>query len=425
MFPAPNSDQHTQEDDDPIVQNIPRTITQLEQYVAQVHTRLCHLNDIIIPQSELTTDFALPRADIEAERNRLRSNDPSVIRQLAESYLMRYKELERRNKQQAHRLDALETRVTTAETVCSEQMRLNKEMADEAIRTLRQFVDAERRRTSNLKSANARVDSLTLDLSRSRSQCEQHEQTIARLGEQITSLNQGSNSLNQHLNKLQSDKNNLALERDRLLHDRETLSAQLTERDGIIESLRERERQMAADLRERDALIESLGEDRNQRGQELVKTRRKFNSLLEEKDHDMKKLLETKKKEVIAELKAAHLSKVEKYEETIRKQRKDFHDGLQAAYGEVTKLAAQRDEYYANWKRLEGTLEAHKRKLHAALSRKMVNKCSELVRDLKDIGGYENGHPSSLTPRTLEPVENVAQRLLNELAGQNELGNLI
>jgi len=63
-------------------------------------------------------------------------------------------------------------------------------MADEAIRTLRQFVDAERRRTSNLKSANARVDSLTLDLSRSRSQCEQHEQTIARLGEQITSLNQ-------------------------------------------------------------------------------------------------------------------------------------------------------------------------------------------------------------------------------------------
>ncbi|CAK5029547.1 unnamed protein product [Meloidogyne enterolobii] len=414
MFPAPNSDQHTQEDDDPIVQNIPRTITQLEQYVAQVHTRLCHLNDIIIPQSELTTDFALPRADIEAERNRLRSNDPSVIRQLAESYLMRYKELERRNKQQAHRLDALETRVTTAET-----------MADEAIRTLRQFVDAERRRTSNLKSANARVDSLTLDLSRYRNQCEQHEQTIARLGEQITSLNQGSTSLNQHLNKLQSDKNNLALERDRLLHDRETLSAQLAERDVIIETLRERERQMAADLRERDALIESLGEDRNQRGQELVKTRRKFNSLLEEKDHDMKKLLETKKKEVIAELKAAHLSKVEKYEETIRKQRKDFHDGLQVAYGEVTKLAAQRDEYYANWKRLEGTLEAHKRKLHAALSRKMVNKCSELVRDLKDIGGYENGHPSSLTPRTLEPVENVAQRLLNELAGQNELGNLI
>jgi len=63
-------------------------------------------------------------------------------------------------------------------------------MADEAIRTLRQFVDAERRRTSNLKSANARVDSLTLALSRYRSQCEQHEQTIARLGEQITSLNQ-------------------------------------------------------------------------------------------------------------------------------------------------------------------------------------------------------------------------------------------
>uniref|UniRef100_A0A915N7G3 Uncharacterized protein n=1 Tax=Meloidogyne javanica TaxID=6303 RepID=A0A915N7G3_MELJA len=399
MFPAPNSDQHTstQEDDDPIVQNIPRTITQLEQYVAQVHTRLCHLNDIIIPQSELTTDFALPRADIEAERNRLRSNDPSVIRQLAESYLMRYKELERRNKQQAHRLDALETRVTTAETVCSEQMRLNKEMADEAIRTLRQFVDAERRRTSNLKSANARVDSLTLDLSRYRSQCEQHEQTIARLGEQITSLNQGSNSLNQHLNKLQSDKNNLALERDRLLHDRETLSAQLTERDGIIESLRERESQMAADLRERDALIESLEEDRDQRDQELDKTRREFNNLLKEKDRDMEKLL----------------------------QRKDFHDGLQAAYGEVTKLAAQRDEYYANWKRLEGTLEAHKRKLHAALSRKMVNKCSEMVRDLKDIGGYENGHPSSLTPRTLEPVENVAQRLLNELAGQDELGNLI
>jgi len=51
----------------------------LEQYVAQVHTRLCHLNDIIIPQSELTTDFALPRADIEAERNRLRVRFLSFI----------------------------------------------------------------------------------------------------------------------------------------------------------------------------------------------------------------------------------------------------------------------------------------------------------------------------------------------------------
>jgi hypothetical protein len=42
--------------------------------------------------------------------------------------LVRYKELERRNKQQAHRLDALETRVTMAETICSEQMRLNKDV---------------------------------------------------------------------------------------------------------------------------------------------------------------------------------------------------------------------------------------------------------------------------------------------------------
>ena len=69
------------------------------------------------------------------------------------------------------------------------------------------------------------------------------------------------------------------------------MSAQLTERDGIIESLRERERQMAADLRERDALIESLEEDRDQRDQELDKTRREFNNLLKEKDRDMEKLL--------------------------------------------------------------------------------------------------------------------------------------
>ena len=50
-----------------------RTISQLEQYVIQIQTRLGHLNAITIPQSELSTDFALPRSsEIEAERNRIR-----------------------------------------------------------------------------------------------------------------------------------------------------------------------------------------------------------------------------------------------------------------------------------------------------------------------------------------------------------------
>lgn len=114
-------------------------------------------------------------------------------------------------------------------------------MSDEAIRTLRQFSDAERRRTSIVKSAHARVESLSLDLTRYRNQCEQHEQTIVRLREQANALNQvltlinlfrnnitfvfkESTSLTQQVNKLQSDKNNLTLERDRLIH----------ERDGII-----------------------------------------------------------------------------------------------------------------------------------------------------------------------------------------------
>ncbi|KAL7073056.1 hypothetical protein ACQ4LE_008161 [Meloidogyne hapla] len=429
MFPAPNSDQHTstQEDDDPIVQNIPRTISQLEQYVVQIQTRLGHLNAITIPQSELSTDFALPRtSEIEAERNRIRSCDLSTTRQLAESYLIRYKELERRNKQQALRLDALETRVTMAETICSEQMRLNKEMSDEAVRTLRQFVDAERRRTSILKSTNARIDSLNLDLTRYRSQCEQHEQSIVRLREQNTTLNQESTSLTQQLNKLLSDKKNLAVERDRLLHERDALSTHLTERDQRIETLREREHQTLGELRERDALIESLGEDRDRRDQEIVRNRREFQNLLAEKERDMEILLETKKKEVITELKATHRTDIERYQQAIRTQRKDFEEALQEALRETQRLAAQREEYFNNWRRLEDTYDAQKRKLHAALSRKMVNKCSELVRDLKDIGGIENGNPtSSSTPRTLEPVENVAQRLLNGLAAQREAGNLI
>ncbi|KAF7635131.1 hypothetical protein Mgra_00005412 [Meloidogyne graminicola] len=428
MFPVPNSDQHssTQDDDETIVQNIPRTIHQLEQYVMQIQTRLGHLNSITIPHSEISTDFALSKtSELDAERNRIRTSDIATIRQLAESYLIRFKELERRNKQQAHRLDALETRVTMAETICSEQMRLNKEMSDEAIRTLRQFSDAERRRTSIVKSANARVESLSLDLTRYRNQCEQHEQTIVRLREQANALNQESTSLTQRVNKLQSDKNNLTLERDRLIH--EPLSTHLTEREELIETLRERENQTMSELRERDALIESLGEERDRRDQEIVRNRREFQNLLAEKERDMEKLIETKKKEVISELKAAHRADIERYQQATRSQRNRFEEALQDALRETQRLAAQREEYYNNWRRLEETLETHKRKLHAALSRrKMVNKCSELVRDLKDIGGFENGHPpSSATPRTLEPVEGVAQRFLNELAAQRESGNFV
>jgi hypothetical protein len=69
------------------------------------------------------------------------------------------------------------------------------------------------------------------------------------------------------------------------------LSTHLTERDGLIETLREREHQTLSDLRERDALIESLGEERDQRDQEIVQNRREFQNLLAEKDRDIDKLL--------------------------------------------------------------------------------------------------------------------------------------
>lgn len=81
---------------------------------------------------------------------------------------------------------------------------------------------------------------------------------------------------------------------------------------------------------------------------------------------------ETKKKEVISELKAAHRADIERYQQATRSQRNRFEEALQDALRETQRLAAQREEYYNNWRRLEETLETHKRKLHAALSRFIV-----------------------------------------------------
>ena len=79
-------------------------------------------------------------------------------------------------------------------------------------------------------------------------------------------------------------------------------------------------------------------------------------------------LKETRKKEITSELKAIHRADIEKYQQAMKKQRKDFEDALQEALRETQKLAAQREEYFNNWRRLEESIDARKRKLHAALS---------------------------------------------------------
>ena len=425
MLSPHNSDQHssTLEEEDPAVQNIPRSINHLEQWVGQAQARIEDLNNLLIPYSELRNDFALPRTEVEAERNQIRASDVVRAKQMAESYLMRFRESERRCNQQSHRLTALETRVTMAESVCADQMRLNRELAEESVRTLRQFADAERRRIAIVKAANARTESLGRELNRYKNQNEQQEQAIVRLREQSSTLNQEATSLTQQLNKIQSEKNTIAMERDRFAHELQALRNQVSERDELLEELRDRELRMATELRERDALIESLGEERDRRDQELVRNRRDFQNLLAEKDRDIERLLMTKKKEVTAELKAKYRADIEEYKQRIEEQKKLFESGLKDALHEVQKLAAERETYHYNWRKLEDTLETHKLKLNAALKRKMVSKCAELVRDLNDVaGGLQNGGVASAVPRQLEPIENVAQRLLDGLNSQRGSG---
>ena len=72
-----HSDQATStlEEEDPTIQNIPKSINHLEQCLAEAQARLEHLNILTIPHSELTTDFALQRTnEFEADRNRIRVN---------------------------------------------------------------------------------------------------------------------------------------------------------------------------------------------------------------------------------------------------------------------------------------------------------------------------------------------------------------
>ena len=69
-----------------------------------------------------------------------------------------------------------------------------------------------------------------------------------------------------------------------------------------------------------------------------------------------------------AELKTSHRADIERYQQAIRQQRKDFEEALQEALRETQKLAAQREEYFNNWRRLEAEQEMHKRKLNALIS---------------------------------------------------------
>uniref|UniRef100_A0A183CM79 Uncharacterized protein n=1 Tax=Globodera pallida TaxID=36090 RepID=A0A183CM79_GLOPA len=285
------SDRH-EELEDPSAQNIPSAISHLEQCVTRVQSQLEHLNNVVVPRTEILTDFALPRsADLDTERNRIRSADLLHARQLSESYLMRLRESDRRNAQQRQRLDALETRTTMAESVCTEQMTLNKELAEVSIRTLRQFADVERRRAGAVKAANNRCDSLNGELDRCKSQRGQQEQTIGLLRESANSLNQEMSSLAHQLNRVESEKNGLRLERDKFKGETDSLQALLVEQENTIAVMREREKTAALELNQRDALVDSLVKERADLEKEMLRTRKEFESLLARQERETDKQL--------------------------------------------------------------------------------------------------------------------------------------
>lgn len=58
------------------------------------------------------------------------------MRQIAESYLLRYKEAERRNNLQTQRMNGLENRTMMAETICAEQMQLNRTVINQIIKII-------------------------------------------------------------------------------------------------------------------------------------------------------------------------------------------------------------------------------------------------------------------------------------------------
>lgn len=281
------------------------------------------------------------------------------------------------------------------------------------------IADAERRRTNQLKTANERIDFLTKEVERYRSQCDQQDQVIIQLRGETNTLNKEISSLTQNNNKLRAEKDNLLLEKDQFSIKQQVLQDRLTENDELVTELRQRELELAEKLQAYQININKLNEDRKKRDLELIRCQQEFEKCLEEKEREMSQLAQSDKNRAISTLKANFLKEIEERDRKFLKLKKIYEDALNEAARETQRLYAESKQYYEECHRLKDGMEEFKRDCKSKMSHEVARKFADCIRTLNNIGGQAHSN----IPSTMRPIENVAQRALNEIRrGQQNSG---
>jgi len=407
---------------EPLAQIIPQTLHQLEQKIIQSKQSLEHLYSVTVPYSELSKDFSIDRSVVDRSLNEIRNANQDKARKIAESELIRVQQSEELVRRQADRIRALEIKLSAAQTSLKEQIDINDFTHDLVKKSLDTLATKEGKRIDFVKLLKTRDENKNKEIERLRTERNSFESLNGILQSQLDSLQGDKDRLNQLYVAANSEKRSLQTKFDYLVNDRDGLNKLVKDKDMQLDELHTRDRVNREGILRIEATVRELEGKLNEATNRVMQERQDFKDLRDQQEREATKRMEDQKKEIERRLKAAQRNEIATYRADISELKKRYEAGLQEALQETKKLVTERDEYYKRFKDLEAELDAHKRRLNAHLSRKVLTKCTEVIRELNTCDAVQTARSTSAA-NTLRPVENIAQRLLNDLEASTPSGS--
>jgi len=354
--------------------------------------------------------------------NEIRNANQDKARKIAESELIRVQQSEELVRRQADRIRALEIKLSAAQTSLKEQIDINDFTHDLVKKSLDTLATKEGKRIDFVKLLKTRDENKNKEIERLRTERNSFESLNGILQSQLDSLQGDKDRLNQLYVAANSEKRSLQTKFDYLVNDRDGLNKLVKDKDMQLDELHTRDRVNREGILRIEATVRELEGKLNEATNRVMQERQDFKDLRDQQEREATKRMEDQKKEIERRLKAAQRNEIATYRADISELKKRYEAGLQEALQETKKLVTERDEYYKRFKDLEAELDAHKRRLNAHLSRKVLTKCTEVIRELNTCDAVQTARSTSAA-NTLRPVENIAQRLLNDLEASTPSGS--
>lgn len=387
---------------------IPKFLESLEHEILQPIRIVEDLSKITVPYTELARDFSIDRSLIEREIGIIRRSNLEDLRRKAETQLTHLRESEGLARRQADRIRGLEIRLTTAETALTEQCHLVQQVHQSVKKAFEDVLRREARRLDYCKQLNAKDETQSKEIEHLRNR----EALIPVLQNRISEFRQERDDFHQQSLAAQSSERAIQAQHDHLAAENESLQKILGDKTSQIEELRRREHEKDDENMCLQNSLRDMGKRLQETEMKLQQERIEFKTLMEQNESDTLRRMQDQKKAIEQRWSLKCKNEVKKSDEEFKKLKQTYEQGLNEAIREAKQLDEERKDYYQRYSKYRQGIQAYKRQMSARLSREVVTRCQDILRELQIC---DTEATSSNQEPVLQPIGHLAQRLLDEL----------